>query len=196
MSKQTNKAHKLASAPQHVRILSGCWRGTKLPVLLQDDIRPTPNRVRETLFNWLQAQIVGSHCLDLFAGSGALGFEAVSRGASKAILVDFDQQVTRLLTQQVEKLQAKQIEIVCDDAMHYLNNIEQEFDIIFLDPPFSKFNPLEILALIKDNQLLKPEGLVYVELSANNFSKNLPPGWQWKRQSKAGEVQYGLLMSR
>ena len=93
MIKSQKKVHNLARAPQQVRIIAGRWRGTKLPVVLQDDVRPTPSRVRETLFNWLQARIEGSHCLDLFAGSGALGFEAVSRGAAQATLVDNDAKV-------------------------------------------------------------------------------------------------------
>ena len=100
MSKQAKQARKLATAPQQVKILAGQWRATSLPVLLNDDIRPTPSRVRETLFNWLQPTLEGSRCLDLFAGSGALGFEAVSRGAKSAYLIDKDPQVIRLLLQQ------------------------------------------------------------------------------------------------
>lgn len=185
--------HKIASAPQQVKILAGCWRGTKLPVLLQDDIRPTPSRVRETLFNWLQTYIVGSDCLDLFAGSGALAFEAVSRGANSAVLVDKDKQVINLLSQQIDKLHANQIHAVCDDGLRYLQKSQQAFDIIFLDPPFSKISPLDLLEQINNLQLLKPKGLVYVEYSANNSLDAIPQGWQWSRQSNAGEVKYGLL---
>jgi len=195
VSKQQKKTHKLASAPQQIKILAGRWRGTKLPVLLEDDLRPTPSRVRETLFNWLQPYIVGSQCLDLFAGSGALSFEAVSRGANSAILVDKDPRVVQLLSQQLNKLQAEEIQVVCDDGLHYLQQLEQAFDIIFLDPPFSKLHPLDLLTQIDNKQLLKPNGVVYAEFSAKNRPESVPEGWRWQRQSKAGEVEYGLLIS-
>lgn len=195
MSKQQKKTHKLASAPQQIKILAGRWRGTKLPVLLEDDLRPTPSRVRETLFNWLQPYIVGSQCLDLFAGSGALSFEAVSRGASSAVLVDQDPRVVQLLSQQLNKLQAAEMQVVCDDGLNYLQQLEQAFDIIFLDPPFSKIHPLDLLAQIDSRQLLRPNGVVYAEFSAKNRPESVPEGWRWQRQSKAGEVEYGLLVS-
>ncbi len=194
MSKQQKKTHKLASAPQQIKILAGRWRGTKLPVLLEDDLRPTPSRVRETLFNWLQASIVGSQCLDLFAGSGALGIEAVSRGASSAVLVDKDPRVVQLLSQQLSKLQAEdEIQVFCDNGLHYLQQLEQAFDIIFLDPPFSKLHPLDLLSQIDNKQLLKPNGVVYAEFFAKTSTACVPSGWCWQRQSKAGEVEYGLL---
>ena len=196
MSKQAKKLNKLSTAPQYVRVLAGSWRGSKLPVVLNEDLRPTPNRVRETLFNWLQAYIAGSDCLDLFAGSGALGFEAMSRGARSATLVDADPQVKRVLQQQVEKLQAKQIDVVCRDAISYLNQTEAQFDIIFLDPPFAKFDPFEIAQIIQTNNLLKPNGLIYVEFAKQQDEVEIPLGWQWKRQSQAAEVQYGLLTLR
>ena len=193
MSKQAKTAHNLASAPQRVKILAGQWRATTLPVLLNDEIRPTPSRVRETLFNWLQPTVAGSRCLDLFAGSGALGFEAVSRGADLAVLLDKDRHVARLLTQQVEKLKADGVEVICDDAFNYLQQCESAFDIIFLDPPFAKFHPFELLKIIDSKRLLKAGGTVYVEYSIENNTDSVPSGWQWRRHSKAGEVEYGLV---
>jgi len=135
--KSLNKTHSVEGASQSIRIISGCWRGTKLPVILHDDIRPTPSRVRETLFNWLQVCIEGCCCLDLFAGSGALGFEAVSRGAAQATLIDVDQRVISLLTKQVEKLKAVEISLICTDSMKYLEAQPNQFDLIFIDPPYS-----------------------------------------------------------
>ena len=193
MSRQIKKTHKLSSAPQYVRILAGCWRGTKLPVILKDDVRPTPNRVRETLFNWLQPYIIGSKFLDLFAGSGALGFEAVSRGANSAILIDHDKNICDSLNQQTTKLQTDRINVMCHDALSYVEQTSHKFDVIFLDPPFSKYNPIDILQNISVKQCLKPGGLVYVEFATRQGQYDIPSGWHWKRHSKAGEVQYGLL---
>ncbi len=193
MSKQQTKTHKLASAPQQVKILAGQWRGTKLSVLLQDDVRPTPARVRETLFNWLQATIVGSDCLDLFAGSAALGFEALSRGANSVVAVDNDPQVIRLITQQVDKLQAKSMQVVCTDAKNFIHQTQQTFDVIFLDPPFSKIDAVAMLPIIHQQQLVTANSLVYLEFSTRNRPSTLPEPWQWQRQSKAGEVEYGLV---
>ena len=193
MGKRQKKTSDLSAAPQQVRLIAGCWRGTKLSVILKDDIRPTPVRVRETLFNWLQTYIEGSCCLDLFAGSGALGFEAVSRGAGHATLVDSDVAVTQLLSTHQERLDANQIEIVCANAIQYLGNTSRQFDIIFLDPPFSKFNLEEILQQVADHNILKSGGVVYVESSPEKKPQNLPIGWQWQRQSNAGQVEYGII---
>ena len=196
VNKNQKKINKLARAPQQVRIIAGRWRGTKLPVILQDDIRPTPSRVRETLFNWLQTRIEGSRCLDLFAGSGALGFEAVSRGAAHATLVDNDQEIISLLSKQVEKLDAQEVSLIRSDAWSYIQNCATKFDIIFLDPPFFKYNPDEILRLVTKSKCIKKGGLIYLESSPEKFPKTLPEAWQWKRQLKAGQVECGLMVAQ
>ncbi|MDW3096047.1 MAG: 16S rRNA (guanine(966)-N(2))-methyltransferase RsmD [Gammaproteobacteria bacterium] len=196
MSKSQKKTHKLARAPQQVKVIAGRWRGTTLPVVLRDDVRPTPSRVRETLFNWLQARIEGSHCLDLFTGSGALGFEAVSRGAAHATLVDNDQKIVSLLSQQVEKLDAQEISLTCANALAYLQNCSAQFDIIFLDPPFAKYNPEELLQMIIGSECVKKGGLIYLEASPEKFPQTLPDKWQWKRQLKAGQVECGLIVAK
>ncbi len=193
MGKNQKQKSDLHSAPQYVKIIGGRWRGTKLPVILKDNIRPTPVRVRETLFNWLQSHIDGSHCLDLFAGSGALGFESISRGAEHISFVDKDTQVVTLLTQQLKKLQHDQADVICNDALKYLETTDQCFDIIFLDPPFSLFNVDDLLEKLDSYKVLKPGGLVYVESSPEKFPNKLPLNWKWKRQSKAGQVEYGLI---
>ncbi len=196
MSKSQKKTHNLARAPQQVRIIAGRWRGTKLPVVLQDDVRPTPSRVRETLFNWLQTRIEGSHCLDLFAGSGALGFEAVSRGAAHATLVDSEQKVISLLSQQVEKLDAQQVSLACVDALSYIHNCSSQFDIIFLDPPFSKYDPDELLQKLVESQCVKTGAMIYLESSPEKFPQTLPGLWQWQRQLQAGQVECGLIAAK
>ncbi len=196
MSKRQTKTHKLAQAPQQVKLIAGRWRGTKLPVILQEGVRPTPSRVRETLFNWLRTRIEGSHCLDLFTGSGALGFEAVSRGAAHATLVDIDQKVVSLLSQQVEKLDAQEISLTCADALTYIQHCSAQFDIIFLDPPFAKYQPEEILHTLMDSECIKSGGLIYLEASPEKFPQTLPDTWQWQRQLKAGQVECGLMAAK
>lgn len=196
MSKRPNKIRDLSIGPQQIRIVAGRWRGTKLPVILKDDIRPTPARVKETLFNWLQGRIEGCHCLDLFAGSGALGFEAVSRGAAHATLVDNNAKVIELLMQQVNRLDAQEIDLVCTSGIQYLSDADRKFDIIFLDPPFSKFSLEEILAQLAESDCVKSGSLIYVEASPKIFPNLLPPLWEWQRQSKAGQVEYGLIMTK
>ena len=123
MSKRHKTTQRLDSAPQQVRIIAGCWKGRKIPVLHNEDVRPTPNRVRETVFNWLQEFLPGSQCLDLFAGSGALGIESVSRGAAQATIVDRDRGVIELLRRQLELLETDAIQLVCEDSVDYIARI-------------------------------------------------------------------------
>ena len=193
MSKRRNSTRDSSTTPQQVRIIAGRWKGRKLPVVQKDDVRPTPNRVRETLFNWLQGNIQGSHCLDLFAGSGALGFESASREASLVTVVDNDHAVIELLKKQIELFDASKINLVCDDGIKYLSKTEQKFDIIYLDPPFSKFDLNQLLAQLENVKILKPQALVYVESPPDELPQNLPSGWQWWRQSKASQVAFGLI---
>ena len=193
MSKPPHKVSNLKSAPQFVKIIAGQWRGTKLPVLHKEGVRPTSNRVRETLFNWLQASIEGSHCLDVFAGSGALGFEAISRGASTAELIDNDPEIIKLLSEQAQRLHADNINIMRVDGVQYIEQTKHQYDCIFIDPPFSKFNYEEILEKISNSQIVKENALIYVEAPIGELPKKIPASWQWKRQSKAGDVEYGLI---
>ena len=183
----------LKSAPQYVKIIAGQWRGTKLPVLLKEGVRPTSNRIRETLFNWLQMSIEGSHCLDLFAGSGALGFEAISRGASIATLIDNDPEIIKLLSKQAQRIQTDNINIHCIDAQRYIEQTDDKFDFVFIDPPFLKFNLEVFLKEISSNHILKKNAQIYVEAPIGELPLKLPISWHWKRQSKAGDVEYGLI---
>ncbi len=173
-----------------VRIIAGKWRGRKLEVMDSPGLRPSPDRVRETLFNWLQQEIVGARCLDLFAGSGAFAFEALSRDASEVILVESDPKSVESLRQHAETLGSENHTIQLADALSWLKQGIKDFDIIFLDPPFKQGYIEKCCSLILEESLLKTNGLVYIE-SEKNLA--LPDGWRIKKQKNAGQVQSLLI---
>jgi 16S rRNA (guanine966-N2)-methyltransferase len=150
-----------------------------------DDLRPTPDRVRETLFNWLGQDLSGRRCLDLFAGSGALGMEAASRGASEVVMVEKDRTVFRKLQENVAKLKFDNIVLRNEDGLNFASRANEQFDVIFLDPPF-KSKYIDKLLIIFNNKL-DPGGVLYVE-SGTAFE----PGatWQVYKQGKAGAIHY------
>ena len=153
-----------------------------------EGLRPTPDRVRETLFNWLGQTLYGKTCLDLFAGSGALGFEAASRGAERVVMVEMNRAVLRALQENINKLGCANVVVIAQDGLEFTSRNEQRYDVIFLDPPFqSDYLPrlLEILP-----QRLNEHGVVYVE-SATTIT--VPPPWQIIKSGKAGLVHYQLL---
>lgn len=133
-----------------VRIIGGQWKRRRLAVPDVSDLRPTPDRVRETLFNWLAPDVAGACCLDLFAGSGALGFEAASRGAARVVLVEQNTEVVEVLRQEAQTLRGKAIEVVQADALAYLKQSPEPFDIVFVDPPYGK-NLVEVACRHLDN---------------------------------------------
>ena len=173
-----------------VRIIAGKWRGRKLDVIDSPGLRPTPDRVRETLFNWIQLEIVGARCLDLFAGTGALGFEALSRDASEVIIVESDPKAVELLKKHAEILKSENHLIYLSDAITWLKKETKGFDIIFLDPPFKQAYIEQCCEIIAKESLLNAKGLVYIE-SEKDLA--LPDGWQIKKQKKAGQVQSMLI---
>lgn len=193
MSKRRNASRIVDSAPQHVRIIAGCWKGRKIPVIKKESVRPTPNRVRETVFNWLQDSLPGSRCLDLFAGSGVLGIESVSRGAAYAAIVDLDSEVVELLKSQLELLETDVVDLICGDSIDYIFNTEQQFDIVFLDPPFQKFDLNKLLDQVESANILKPHAMIYMECLRGHLPQKLPSNWKWRRQSRASQVAYGLI---
>ena len=177
--------------PGRIRIVGGLWRGTRLAVPAVEQLRPTPDRVRETLFNWLRDSVPGAVCLDLFAGSGALGFEAASRGAARIVMIEQNRQLVDQLQRQAETLHATSVEILCTDAIKWLETAAPVFDLVFLDPPFGKGLVAEIITLLADGRGLRAGGRVYVETEAGlTFD---PVGFQIKKQKRAGQVQYMLL---
>jgi len=189
---------KNASAPRQVRIIGGQWKRTTLPVTDADGLRPTPDRVRETLFNWLDHVQGGRwrdlHCLDLFAGTGALGFEAASRGAAHVVMVESNPQALRLLTATRDKLQAHQLHIMRGDALTLAAGMTARFHLIFLDPPYQLDLLPRLLALCRP--LLESGGLVYAEAAYSLQAEPHPSwldGWKLIRSDKAGLVHYALL---
>ena len=194
MSKRLSSPRGLsATPPQQVRIIAGRWKGRMLPVVQQEHVRPTPNRVRETLFNWLQSYIQGSFCLDLFAGSGVLGIESVSRGAAHATIIDQDPAVIALLQKQVALLEASEINLLCMNGVSFLANQESKFDIVYLDPPFGKIDLEQLMSDLATSNALKPAALIYLESPLDKLPQELPSTWQWRRQAKASQVAYGLI---
>ena len=181
-----------SSYPRQLRIIGGRWRGRRLEVPEAEGLRPTPDRVRETLFNWLQPYIDGAHCLDLFAGTGALCLEALSRGAAEVVMVEKSPHVAQQLRRHVEKLEAAGAEVVPADAVDYLQRPPRQFDIVFLDPPFRSNLIAECAALVEARGWLKPGGLVYIEAPSRLSALALPATWELIRSKKAGQVGYHL----
>lgn len=157
-----------------------------------EDLRPTPDRVRETLFNWLAGSIEGARCLDLYAGSGALGFEAASRGAARAVLVEKNERAVDSMRGQARALDAHQIEIVHADVRHWLHGEATAFDIVFVDPPYGSGDLGEVCTLLEQGTWLAPGALVYLESGLEPASLPLPPAWRVLRRQKAGRVRYHL----
>lgn len=176
-----------------LRIIGGEWRSRRLKFADVPGLRPTPDRMRETLFNWLQMQVPGSRCLDLFAGSGALGLEALSRGAQEVVLVEKHPAAAKALRDNLTLLGAQNAVLVNDDASRYLQRETEAFDLIFLDPPFRK-NLLEpILESLLAKALLKPTGMIYLEQEAEASADFSRFGLQVHRTTQSGQAQSFLL---
>jgi 16S rRNA (guanine966-N2)-methyltransferase len=179
-------------AANEVRIISGNWKGRKLRFPDAQGLRPTLGRVRETLFNWLNQRIGNSRCLDLFAGSGALGFEALSRGAAAVTLVEENRRTAQALRENATRLGAgSACTIQCTPAGRFLRESGGTWDIIFLDPPFDDALLEKILALIRTRGCLAQDGLVYFEMP-----RRLPanfPGFALLKEGTAGDTRFGLL---
>jgi 16S rRNA (guanine966-N2)-methyltransferase len=175
-----------------LRIIGGEWRGRKIRFPPVQAIRPTPDRVRETLFNWLQGVVPGSRCLDLYAGSGALGLEALSRGAAEVVFVDVEPAVVRHIGDTLRELHCDRGRAVRADAEGFLGQPPTPFDVIFLDPPFADPVLPELCRRIEAGGWLKDGGLVYLESPASAGEPALPPGWTLLKSRRAGEVGYHL----
>lgn len=186
-------------APQEVRIIGGQWKRTPLPVADRPGLRPTPVRVRETLFNWLGQDMGGLRCLDAFAGTGALGLEAASRGAAEVLLVESDPQLVKTLGAIKSKLKADAVRVERGDGVAALQQRRgQGLDVVFLDPPFGEDgNPaLFNAALLAARQALREGGLIYLEAPRAWTEDELAQlGLQLHRQGKAGMVCFHLLQS-
>jgi 16S rRNA (guanine966-N2)-methyltransferase len=185
------------NAPREVRIIGGQWKRTKLPVADRPGLRPTPSRVRETLFNWLGQDLTGWRCLDAFAGTGALGLESASRGASEVVLVEQDAALLNNLSRTVAKLKADAVRVERGDGVAALRQrAGQGLDVVFLDPPFAEGlnDALVLAALAAARQAVREDGLIYLEAPRLWGEDELAQlGLQLHRNGKAGAVAFHLL---
>ncbi len=189
------KKHRRAPgrAASQLRIIGGRWRGRKLAFTPVDGLRPTPDRVRETLFNWLAADVPGARCLDLFAGSGALGLEALSREAASVTLVDASRAVAAQLRQHLDTLGATAAEVVHQPAETWLQSApSRRYDLVFLDPPFGQGLAQLCIDRLEAAGRLRDDARIYVETGIDEPPPRTPPHWQLHRDKHAGQVCYRL----
>jgi len=180
--------------PGSVRIIGGKWRGRRLSVRDLPGLRPSGDRGRETLFNWLQAHVHGAVCVDLFAGSGALGLEAASRGAAEVILVEKLRLAVRDIRESLEMLNADRVTIVESDARQWLDSCPaQSLDIAFVDPPFGLRLESQVMELIRIRDCIRPGGFVYIETARDAPAIIAGAGWEVAREKTVGEVHLLLL---
>ena len=177
-----------------VRIIGGKWRGRNVTFPDVAGLRPTPDRVRETLFNWLQNIIHGARCLDLYAGSGALGFEALSRGAAEVVFVDRDRAVTDALKRQVEQFAADGARVVQSDVESFLVNTPRPFDVVFLDPPYGHGLLAPCCRLLEQHGWLAQDARIYLEAERTLQELPVPDNWELVRSKHAGQVGYHLAL--
>lgn len=176
-----------------VRIIGGRWRSRKLPVHDIEGLRPTTDRVKETVFNWLAPYIDGAHCLDLFAGSGGLSFEALSRFAGSALLLEKDRTAAGQLTQNLATLKCDNARVKNTDSLTFLAGpASRQFDIVFIDPPFRKNLLEQSCQLLEQQGWLNENALIYIEMESELAHVDLPANWQCLREKNAGQVTYSL----
>lgn len=178
--------------PGFVRIIAGKWRGRRLRVLDMATLRPTPDRVRETLFNWLAPYLPHAHCLDLFAGSGALGFEALSRGAAHVVMVDQSQQAVTELNAVAKTLDATGVHIYCANVPTELQAAKTPFNVVFLDPPYQADLLFSTCEFLEKHGYLANVAYIYLEADTLIEDNKLPATWSIIKQQKAGQVYFHL----
>lgn len=176
-----------------LRIIGGDWRSRCISFVDVPGLRPTPARVRETVFNWLRNDIIGSRCLDLYAGSGALGFEAASREAKLVVQIENNSLACKALKDNANHLAATQIKMLQSDVFQYLAGAAQEFDIVFIDPPFAMDLAVKTCLLLETNHWLSKHAKIYVETESTLTLTGLPENWQLLKSKVAGEVGYHLF---
>lgn len=188
---------KTQAANGAIRIISGQWRGRKLPVMDVQGLRPTTDRNKETLFNWLMAHTQNSRCLDAFAGSGGLGFEALSRYAKHVTFIELDKKVAANLRNNLANLNVptQSAEVICADSLNYLGQLEDSFDLIFLDPPFHKNLLPGAIEKIKQQGLLNENGLIYIECETQSAQYTVPSNWRLLKQNQSSQVTANLYQA-
>lgn len=181
------------NGPGFVRIISGQWRGRRLPVLNAEGLRPTTDRVKETLFNWLMQDTAGRTVLDCFSGSGSLALEALSRHANFATLLELDKTAVRQLQQHLQTLQCNNAEVIAGSCLVYLQQTpKKQYDLVFLDPPFRQNLLLPCAALLEQHHWLSDDALIYVECEKELPVSQLPANWRLYKESVAGQLAYRL----
>jgi 16S rRNA (guanine966-N2)-methyltransferase len=186
--------HAKKSQPGRLRIVAGIWRSRLLDIADVEGLRPTSERIRETLFNWLTMRIIGARCLDLCAGTGALGLEALSRGASESVFVEKSPVAATALRQNVVALETDKAMVLQADALQYLRSAQcGQFDIVFLDPPFAADMLEDLCRLLESEAVLTAGARVYLEQDRAGTEPNLPEGWEILKTKCAGNVRYSLL---
>ncbi|WP_462401501.1 16S rRNA (guanine(966)-N(2))-methyltransferase RsmD [Pseudomonas sp. Marseille-QA0332] len=192
MARPSNTARP-SQGPGQLRIIAGEWRSRRLAVPQGDGLRPTPDRVRETVFNWLAPVIEGAMVLDAFAGSGAMVLEALSRGAKDAVALDTNAAAVDNLRNNLEVLRCPRGQILQTDALRYLQGpVKQQFDVVFLDPPFHKDLLGSTCDLLERGQWLREHAWIYTESEAAPSSLPMPESWRLHREKKTGQVHYAL----
>jgi len=184
---------KPAPITSQLRIIGGQWRGRKLSFPAVDGLRPTGDRIRETLFNWLAPELAGARCLDVFAGSGALGLEALSRGASYSLLLERDHLAAQSLRNNLQLLKASAGHLVQTDSLHYLRqgNSGEPFNLVFIDPPFALNLWAGVIDALEQGHWLAEDASLYIEMPRNQLIAT-PPNWRLHRDKQAGQVSYRL----
>jgi 16S rRNA (guanine966-N2)-methyltransferase len=180
-----------------IRVIAGQWRGRRLPVLDIDGLRPSTDRVRETLFNWLMHSIADARCLDLFAGSGALGLECLSRGAASSVFVESDKRIALQLQQNLQTLNGlDRGDVVIQSAINFLRHPPaRQFDLVFLDPPFDSDLLAQAMPLLVQNDWLADGALVYVEQASKKDPEATPQNWSVYKEGKAGYCRYTVYQA-
>ncbi|MEH6453190.1 MAG: 16S rRNA (guanine(966)-N(2))-methyltransferase RsmD [Psychromonas sp.] len=178
-----------------IRLISGKWRGKKLPVKDKEGLRPTTDRTKETLFNWLMHDIRDANCLDCFSGSGSLSFEALSRYAQSATLLELDKAAARQLRDNLKTLNVDNANIIETDSIQYLQQpATQAFDIVFVDPPFNKDLAQPCCLALEENGYLAEQAVIYLEVEAQLQDLQLPDNWTLLKQKSTGQVSYQLYV--
>ena len=192
------KKSQTQQAKGEVRIIAGLWRGRKLPVLNAEGLRPTGDRVKETLFNWLMPYIHQAECLDGFAGSGSLGFEALSRQAKKVTFLELDKTVANQLKKNLQTLKcsAEQADVINQSSLDFLKQIQNQphFDVVFLDPPFHFGLAEQAISLLAESNWLRPNALIYVETEKDK-PLITPENWTLLKEKNTGMVSYRLYQN-
>lgn len=183
-----------------LRIIGGKWRSRKIEFPAVEDLRPTANRIRETLFNWLQEVVPSAHCLDLFAGSGACGLEALSRGAAHVTFVEYNRKAADALEANLARLGETRMPVICTDALKWLQQGTKQsagkFRIVFLDPPYRGELESATCHALENSGVLQDHALIYLETNRDLADELFPPGWRIVKRKRAGSVNYLLLERR